>query len=149
MRRGIDPSELLKGHFSLRRKKKAEARLNCSKTKMRNRMIEEARKRHFRKADTYAFDAQFAPHSTTQTSFQDAQGPKPTQYHLPERAVVVRLIQMSSDSLAERGKLTRRIRVIEAVAALCRRQENRRRRPPQSCIKQEQPDTSSEDSTEG
>lgn len=39
------------------KKKKAEARLNCTKIKLRSYMIAQARKRYFRTADTVAFDA--------------------------------------------------------------------------------------------
>lgn len=41
------------------KKKKAETRLSYLKIKLRNHIIVQARKRHFRKADTLAFDAQF------------------------------------------------------------------------------------------
>lgn len=43
-----------------RKKKKAEARLNATKKRLRDKMVAKARKRHFRTADTLAFDAQFS-----------------------------------------------------------------------------------------
>jgi len=42
------------------KKKKAEARLNDRKKRLRMKLIAQARKRYFRKANTVAFDAQFS-----------------------------------------------------------------------------------------
>ena len=98
-------------------------------------MIEKARKRHFRKAGTVAFDSQISAAGATQTSSRDAPRAKPIEYHLPERAAVVRLTCTPADGLTEQGKLSRRIKAIEARAALYHRQESRRRRRPQDHVK--------------
>ena len=45
------------GTSLFKKKKRAEARLNAAKKRLRVDMIAQARKRHFRKADTIAFDA--------------------------------------------------------------------------------------------
>ena len=145
---GYRPISTAKGTCLFEKKKKAEARLNRFKTRLRNDMIEKARKRHFRKADTVAFDSQFSAAGAPQASSRDAPCAKPIEYHLPERAAVVRLTCAPADGLTEQGKLTRRIKAIEARAALCRRQESRRHRRPQSHVKREEPDSSLGDSTE-
>ncbi|KAL2048926.1 hypothetical protein ABVK25_010779 [Lepraria finkii] len=103
-----------KGTRLFEKKKKIEARLNCLKTKLRDYMIEKGRKRHFRKADTVAFDSQFSAAGAAQTSSRDAPRAKPIEYHLPERAAVVRLTCTPADGLPEQGKLSRRIKAIEA-----------------------------------
>lgn len=134
---GYRPIGAAKGTRLYEKKKTAEARLNCFKTRLRTDMMEKARKRHFRKADTIAFDAQF---SGAQTSSLDVQPAGPIQYQLPERAAVVRLTCTPSDGLTEQGKLTRRIEAITARAALCRRQETRRRRGPEPPIDPDESD---------
>ena len=146
---GYRPISTAKGTSLFEKKKKIEARLNCLKTRLRDHMIEKARKRHFREADTIAFDSQFSATGAARASSRDAPRVKPIEYDLPERAAVVRLTCTPTDSLTEQGKLTRRIKAIEARAALCHRQESRRRRRrPRYHIKQEEPDASSGDSTE-
>ena len=105
-------------------------------------MIEKARKQHFRTADTVTFNSQFSTVRAAQTSSEDAQRAKPVLYHLPERAVVVWLTCQPADGLSDRAKLTRRIRGIEARAALFRRQEARRHRRPPSFMEQQEPDPS-------
>ena len=146
---GYRPIRAAKGTRLFEKKKKAEARLNCFKNKLRTNMIEKARKQHFRKADTVAFDSQFSAARVAQTSSREIHHTKSIKYHLPERAAVVHLTCPPADGLTEQGKLTRRIRAIEARAALCRRQESRRRRrQSQSHSKQDESDASSEDSTE-
>ncbi|MCJ1422042.1 hypothetical protein MMC32_008411 [Xylographa parallela] len=138
---GYRPISTAKGTPLFEQKKRIEARLNCVKTTIRNRMIEKARKRHFRKADTVAFDSQFSVTGATQTFSPNTSPTKPVTCHLPERVAVVRLTCTHADGLTEQAKLTQRIHAIEARAALCHRQESRRRRP-QYYIKQEEADTS-------
>ena len=53
----------------------------------------------------------------------------PIIFNVPERAELVRLTCTPVDGLSDEEKLTRRIRVIELRAALCRRQEGRRGMP--------------------
>ena len=120
------------------KKKKAEARLSCFKIKLRKYMIVQARKRHFRKADTLAFDAQFTATAAAHIVTPDTHPAKPIEYNIPERAEVVRLICSPGDGLIDREKLRRRIQAIEARAALCDRRETQRRRRPKSTVKQEE-----------
>lgn len=140
---------VVKETLLFKKKKKVEARLNYFKNKLRIDMIEKARKRHFRKADTVVFDSQFSVVRVAQTFSREIHHIKSIKYHLSERAAVIHLTCSPVDGLTEQGKLTQRIKAIEARAALCRRQESRRRRrQSQSHIKQDESDTSSEESTE-
>lgn len=61
----------------LKSKKQVDAALHREKTNRRNRMLEKARKRHFRNADTSILEAQFANSSTT-TSDEDVKPPVPS-----------------------------------------------------------------------
>lgn len=131
------------GTLLFRKKKKAEARLSCLKIKLRNHMIVQARKRHFRKADTLAFNAQFTATTAAHMVTSDIQPAKPIEYNIPERAEVIRLTCSPSDGLSDREKLRRRIQAIEARAALCDRRETQRRGRRKSTVKQEE----SEDAT--
>ena len=111
-------------------------------------MIKKARKRHFQKADTIAFDSQFCAFRVAQTSSWKIHHAKSIKYHLLEWAAVIHLTFPPTNGLTEQEKLTQQIRVIEARAALCCWQESRCCRQSQSHIKQDKLDTSSEDSTE-
>lgn len=62
---------------------------NSLKVRLRNAMKEKARKQHFRKADTIAFDSQFSNHSTQKSPAGD-KPVKPPEYDIPERAEVIR-----------------------------------------------------------
>lgn len=139
---GYRPISTAKGTLLFKKKRRMEARLNCLKTTIRNRMIEKARRRHFRKADTIAFNSQFSVTKATPTFSPDTSYITPVTYHLPKRAAVVRLTCTYADRLTEQAKLTQRIQAIEARAALYYRQESRRRRPRYH-IKQEEADASS------
>ena len=77
------------GTTLFQKKGKAEARLNSTKKRLQVKMIAQARKRHFRTADTLAFDAQFSDVAVSFTSTRDIQHAKPTVYNIPERAKVV------------------------------------------------------------
>jgi len=126
------------GTTLFQKKKKAEARLSCLKIKLRNHMIVQARKRHFRKADTLAFDAQFSATAAAPAVAPDSQPAKPIEYNIPERAEVVRLTCSPGDGLSARDKLRRRLQAIEARAALCDRRETQRRGRPKSTVQQEE-----------
>ncbi len=52
-------------------KKKAEARLNSVKQRLRVKITAQARKRHFRTANTLAFNARFSATAVTSISTQD------------------------------------------------------------------------------
>lgn len=126
------------GTTLFQKKKRAEARLNCLKIKLRNHMLGQARKRHFRKADTLAFDAQFSAITAARTVAPDTPPAKPIKYNIPERAEVVRLTCRPGDGLSAREKLRRRIQAIEARVALCDQRETQRRGRPKSTVKQEE-----------
>ncbi len=128
---GYRPINAAKQTPLFKKKKAAEACLNFLKTKLRSAIIKRARKRYFRKADTVNFESQFSVALATQTSSGDAQCAKPIEYHLPEPAAVVRLTCSPADSPTEQKKFSRRIRAIEARAALFDRQETRSRRRPE------------------
>ncbi|KAG8531634.1 uncharacterized protein KY384_003265 [Bacidia gigantensis] len=95
------------------KKKTAEARLCCTKIKLRNGMIAKARKRHFRTADTLAFDAQFSSTTAAPTVAPDPPPTKPIEYNIPERAEVVRLTCSPGDGLSDRKRLRRRVQAID------------------------------------
>lgn len=114
----------------LKSKKQVDAALHREKTNRRNRMLEKARKRHFRNADTSILEAQFANSSTT-TSDEDVKPPVPLQYDISERDHIVRLTCKPVTNLTDHEKHTWRLEVIRARVALCDRQESRHRgRPP-------------------
>jgi len=83
-------------------------------------MIEKGRKRHFRKADIIAFDLQFSA-SSDQKNLIPNESTARRKYNIPKRAEVVRWICQPAADLIDKEILTRRIRGIEALAALCRR----------------------------
>lgn len=120
--------------------------MNAKKKRLREKMIAQARRRHFRTADTLAFDAQF---STAATAPQNTPHIKPITYNIPERAKIVRLVCSSGEGLSDRERFQRRIEVIEARTALCSRWEAQRRGRPKVIIKQEDSATAMEDSDTG
>ncbi len=113
----------------LREKKKdVDAALHREKTNRRNRMLEKARKRHFRHADTATLEAQFAD-SSLAASDEDVKPPAPLQYDIPERGEIVQLTCEPIADLPDHEKHARRIKALRARVALCGRQESRRSRP--------------------
>jgi len=136
------------GTALFKKKKKVEARLSCLKIKLRTHMIAQARKRHFRKADTLAFDAQFSSTTAAHTVAQDTHHTQPIEYNIPERAEVVQLACSPGDGLNDREKLRRRIQAIEARAALCHRRETQRRGRPKSTANQEESEDALKESEE-
>ena len=137
------------GTALFQKKKKAEARLNATKKRLRVKMIAQARKRHFRTADTQAFDAQFAAARVSSTSTRDIQHDKPVIYNIPERANVVRLVCSPGEDLSDREKFQRRIQAIEIRTALCNWREAQRRGRPKATMKQEDSNGAMDDSDEG
>ena len=132
------------GTTLFQKKKKAEARLSCLKIKLRHHMLAQARKRHFRKADTLAFDAQFSGTTADHTVAFDTAPAQPIEYNIPERAEVVRLTCRPGDGLSDAKKLRRRIQAIESRAALCDRRETKRRARPNS-VKQKESEEDTKD----
>ena len=137
------------GTTLFQKKKKAEARLNSTKKRRRIKMIAQARKRHFRTADTLAFDAQFSAAAVASTSTREPQRAKPICYNVPERAKVVQLVCSPGEGLSDREQFRRRIQAIEARTALCDRREAQRRGRPKATIKQEESDGAMNDSDKG
>ena len=120
------------------RKKEADARLNSTKTRLRERMLRKSRERHFRSADTRALDAQFP--APTARSVREKSKPRPAatrKFNVRERARLVQLTCSPAGDLSDEEKLALRIRVIEIRAALCRRQEVRHGTPKAKAMTKE------------
>ena len=135
----------------LKAKKQVDAALHREKTNRRNRMLEKARKKHFRNADTATLEAQFADSSLAAPDDDDVKLPAPLQYDIPERGEIVRLTCEPIGDLTDHEKHAWRIEALRARVALCSRQESRRSRPrstPPSRESMTAPKTSSEDSEE-
>ncbi|CAL8577089.1 hypothetical protein XPA_002936 [Xanthoria parietina] len=128
------------GTSLFKKKKRAEARLNAAKKRLRVDIIAQARKRHFRKADTITFDAQFSAEKVSYASALDTPYAKPFTYNVPERAEVVRLVCSPGEGLTDRQRFRRRIEAVEVRTALCHRREAQRRGRPKATIKQEESD---------
>lgn len=71
IRRRYRTVKATQGTTLFQRKKRAEARLNSEKKRLRIKMIAQARKRHIRTADTLAFDAQFSATADASISTRD------------------------------------------------------------------------------
>ncbi len=85
--------------------KMPHARIMTSfRVRLRDSMVEKARKRHFRKADTIAFDSQFSASSAHQDSESDEPAAR-RKYNIPERAEVVRWICQPAAGLTDREAL--------------------------------------------
>ncbi len=104
----------------VKEKKDVDAALHREKTNRRSRMIDKARKRHFRNADTDTLEAQFTD-TAISASANDVELLKPLNYNISERDVVIRLTCEPVINLTDREKHVRRIEAIKARAALCRR----------------------------
>ena len=137
------------GTALFQKKKKAEARLNTTKQRLRVKMITQGQERHFRTADTQAFDAQFAAARVASTSTRDIQHAKPIIYSIPERAKVVQLVCSPGEDISDREQFQRRIQAAEIRMALCNRREAQRRGRSKVTIKQEDSDDAMDDSKEG
>lgn len=135
----------------VKEKKDVDAALHREKTNRRSRMVDKARKRHFRNADTDTLEAQFAD-TAISASAKDAELTRPLKYNIPERDVVIRLTCEPVTDLTDREKHVRSIEAIKARAALCRRQESQRRGRPRSTFKPKElmnpPEGLAEDSEE-
>ena len=112
-------------------KKQVDAALHREKTTRRNRMLEKARKRHFRTADTSILEAQFAEPSIV-VSPKDVKPPALIQYDIPERANLVRLTCEPVVHLSDLAKHTHRLETLRTRVALCNRQESKHRGRPKS-----------------
>ena len=141
---GYRPISTAKGTSLYNQKMKAQARLNSYNVRLRHSMIEKGRKRYFRKADTIAFNSQFSPSSGQNLSVSDEPAAR-RKYNIPERARVVRWICQPVAGLTDQEIFAQRIRGIEALAALCRRQETQRRGRPKWSVEQEESELSSDD----
>jgi len=131
----------------LKEKKNVDAALHREKTNRRNRMLDKARKRHFRNADTATIEAQFADASISAPN-EDVKPVRPLKYNFPERALVVRLTCEPVADLTDHEKHIRRIEAVRARAALCIRQESQRRGKPRLILKEEEPEIAPEECNE-
>lgn len=103
---GYIPMNTVKGTKLYDRKVKTQNRLNSLKVRLRNSKKKKARKRHFRKADTIAFDSQFLNHSAQKLPVGD-KPVTPREYDIPERAEVVRWICQPVADLIDRTASTK------------------------------------------
>ena len=115
--KGAQGTELYK------QKKGVDALLNSTKAKQRDKLLRQARKRHFRNADTERLEQQFASDPASSTPGARV---RPTEYEVMERGVLVELTCNVLDNLKE-DELDRRIHITKARAALCSRKERQRR----------------------
>jgi hypothetical protein len=102
---GYNTIDDAKGTCLFQKKKKTKARLNCLKIKLRNHMMTQARKRHFRKANTLIFDTQFFATVVAHTFPQSTHLTQSIEYNIPERAEMVQLTCRHSDGLSDVKKL--------------------------------------------
>lgn len=113
-------------------------------------MLDKARRRHFRTADTATLEAQFTDASLA-ASDKEIKPPAPPQYDIPERGEIVWLTCELIANLTNHEKHARRVETLQVWVALCARQESRRRRPKSTQPSREPmipPKTSPEDSEE-
>ena len=125
----------------------AQARLSSYKVRLRQTMIEKSRKQHFRKIDTIVFDSQFSASSNQKNSMTNESATR-RKYNISERVEIVRWICQSAIDLTDEKILTRRIRDIEALTILCRRQKIQRRDRSKRSVEQEESKTSADDMKE-
>ncbi len=128
-------------------KMRAQARLNSFKVELRHSMIEKSRKRHFRKIDTIVFDLQFSVSSNQKNSMFNESATR-RKYNISERVEIVRWICQSTIDLTNEKILTRRIKDIEVLTILCRRQKTQRCDWSKRSVEQEKSKTSADDMKE-
>ena len=92
-------------------KKQVDAALPREKNNRRNRLLEKARKRHFRNADISILDAQFADSYAT-VSDEDVKPAAPRQYDIAGRCEIVRLTCEPVINLTDHKKHTQRLDTI-------------------------------------
>ncbi len=110
-------------------------------------MIEKSRKQHFRKIDTIVFDLQFSVSSNQKNSMFNESATR-RKYNISERVEIVRWICQSTIDLTNEKILTRRIKDIEILTILCRRQKTQRRDWSKRSVEQEESKTSADDMKE-
>ena len=103
-----------------------DAALYREKNNRRNRLLEKARKRYFRNANTNILEAQFAD-SCMSASDEDIKPPTPRQYDIAKRGEIIRLTCEPILQATDHGKHAQRLETIRARVALCNRQESRHR----------------------
>lgn len=119
------------------RKQDVDAALHRLKNNKRNQLLEKARRRHFRNADTHIIEGQ-------STAIDDVKSPLSPQYDVHKRAEVVRLTCESSEGSTDTDMHRRRVQAIEARIALCTRQESRHRNQRPSKVEPARPETNLE-----
>lgn len=143
-RAGYRSVDNARGTVLYQKKKKAEAQLNTKKKSLRSKIIAQARKRHFRMADTLAFDTQFSTTGVPSTSTAYTERTRPIVYNIPERARMIQLV-CNAEVLSDNERFRRRIQAIETRTALCHRREAQRRDRPRAVIKREESDDTTMD----
>ncbi len=125
-------------------KMRAQARLNSFKVELQHSMIKKSRKRHFWKIDTIVFDLQFSASSNQKNSMSNEFATR-RKYNISERVEIVRWICQSAIDLTDEKILTWRIKDIEVLTILCRRQKTQRRDRSKRSVEQEESKTSADD----
>lgn len=108
----------------LQAKKQVDTALHREKANRRNRMLDKARRRHFRNADIATLEAQFTDASLA-ASDKEVKPPAPPQYDILERGKIVRLTCKLIADLTDHEKHARRVETLRARVALCARQKSR------------------------
>ena len=123
------PIKNARGTDIYNKKKAADAALNSARAKWRDHAVRRARKKHFRNADTQELERQFAEHAHPVSPLRNGvtSNARPVEYEVKQRGLVAELTCQPSNHLTDQEKLDRRIRAIEARAALCDRKESARR----------------------
>ncbi len=127
------------------RQKRVEALLKKIKVKLRSERLKKVRKRHFRNADTIAFDSQFSLFSTSKFS-EDTTQIQPIEYEFPEQEKLDQLLcnGLNDLTITNEERFDHRIETIKTMATLYSRRGTKRRGGPKSSIKQEQAKTTPE-----
>ena len=109
------------------RKQQVNANLQRTKSNLRNRMLEKARKDHFRNAGLAVFEAQFGADGVSSISGSDKNVEQidSSQYDVLERAEIVRLTCVPNEGLLYSEKHTRRLETLIARMRLCNRKKTR------------------------
>lgn len=107
------------------RKKNAEAALNKARTALRAKLCDNARKKHFRNADTEEFNRQFG--DVLASELPKRAPPSPPIYQVKERATVVRLTCGPLVKLTADEEHAQRLACIRTWIQLQDRQESSRR----------------------
>ncbi|EGC45023.1 conserved hypothetical protein [Histoplasma capsulatum var. duboisii H88] len=110
-----------------RRKMHVSSRLNSAKEYLRSKLLEQARKRHFRNADTDRFNQHIYSGDAELSTVTSLQPPPPPHLQIPERREIVKLMCSCILEMTEEERFKRRCESITAMVRLQRRREAQRR----------------------